>query len=142
MKKRTPPRSAQDFVVRLAELDDSVPLSDEEASAILREAGIDPVRELNRAMALADAVEQKQRQARFAKADADRKAALAQLVIPKKQRSRPELIQRLAELRRLAPPEAQPQAYFKNFESATVEDLERIVADFEHLLDLRPDGEN
>jgi len=68
MKERTPPSTAQEFVARLVELDGSVPLTDEDASAILCEAGIDPGRELKRAMALLEVEEQRQRQARFAKA--------------------------------------------------------------------------
>ncbi len=83
MKKRTPPSTAQEFVARLVELDSSVPLTDEDANAILREAGLDPARELKRAMALVEAEEQRQRQARFVKADADRRAALAKLTHPK-----------------------------------------------------------
>ncbi len=141
MKKRTPPSTAQEFVARLMELDSSVPLTDEDANAILREAGLDPARELKRAMALVEAEEQRQRQARFVKADADRRAALAKLTHPKQQRSRQQLLQRLTEIKGLAPREAQPQAYFKNFEAASAEDLERIVADFEHLLGLDSDGE-
>jgi N-acyl-D-aspartate/D-glutamate deacylase len=42
----------------------------------------------------------------------------------------------------MAPREAQPQAYFKNFEAASAEDLERIVADFEHLLGIDSSGEH
>ena len=141
MKKRTPPSTAQEFVARLMELDSSVPLTDEDANAILREAGLDPARELNRAMALIEAEEQRQRQARFVKADAERRSALAKLTHPKQQRSRQQLLQRLTEIKGLAPREAQPQAYFKNFEAASAEDLERIVADFEHLLGLDSDGE-
>lgn len=141
MKKRTPPSTAQEFVARLMELDSSVPLTDEDANAILREAGLDPARELKRAMALIEAEEQRQRQARFVKADAERRSALAKLTHPKQQRSRQQLLQRLTEIKGLAPREAQPQAYFKNFEAASAEDLERIVADFEHLLGLDSDGE-
>jgi|JI102314A1RNA_FD_contig_51_3075436_length_1848_multi_3_in_0_out_0_4 hypothetical protein len=142
MKNRTPPSTAQEFVARLVELDGSVPLTDEDADVILRESGIDPGRELKRAMVLLEAEEQRQRQARFAKADADRRAALAKLAHPTRQRSRPQLLQRLAELKGMAPREAQPQAYFKNFEAASAEDLERIVADFEHLLGLDSSGEH
>ena len=141
MKKRTPPSTAQEFVARLMELDSSVPLTDEDANAILREAGLDPARELKRAMALIEAEEQRQRQARFVKADAERRSALAKLTHPKQQRSRQQLLQRLTEIKGLAPREAQPQAYFKKFEAASAEDLERIVADFEHLLGLDSDGE-
>ena len=141
MKKRTPPSTAQEFVARLMELDSSVPLTDEDANAILREAGLDPARELKRAMALIEAEEQRQRQARFVKADAERRSALAKLTHPKQQRSRQQLLQRLTEIKGLAPREAQPQAYFKNFEAVSAEDLERIVADFEHLLGLDSDGE-
>ena len=93
-------------------------------------------------MVLLEAEEQRQRQARFAKADADRRAALAKLAHPTRQRSRPQLLQRLAELKGMAPREAQPQAYFKNFEAASAEDLERIVADFEHLLGIDSSGEH
>lgn len=141
MKKRTPPRTAQNFVYRLVELDESVPLSNEEARAILREAGVDPAHELKRALALVEVEEQKQRQARFAKADAERKATLARMSSPKQQCSRPQLLYRLDELKRLAPPEAQPQTYFKNFEAASDDDLARIVADFEHLLALDSESE-
>jgi len=142
MKKRTPPSTAQEFVARLVELDSSVPLTDEDADVILREAGLDPDRELKRAMALIEAEEQRQRQARFVKADAERRSALAKLTHPKQQRSRQQLLQRLTEIKGLAPRETQPQAYFKNFEAASAEDLERIVADFEHLLGLDSDGEH
>ena len=65
MKKRTPPSTAQEFVARLVELDSSVPLTDEDADVILREAGLDPDRELKRAMALIEAEEQRQRQAQM-----------------------------------------------------------------------------
>ena len=54
MKRQTPPKSPKDFVALLNELDDTVPMGDEEAAEILREAGIDPEYELKRAMVLVE----------------------------------------------------------------------------------------
>ena len=54
MKRQTPPKSPKDFIALLNELDDTVPMGDEEAAEILREAGIDPEYELKRAMVLVE----------------------------------------------------------------------------------------
>ena len=60
MKRQTPPKSPRDFVALLNELDDAVPMGDEEAAEILREAGIDSSRELKRAMVLVEEEEKRQ----------------------------------------------------------------------------------
>ena len=68
MKRQTPPKSPKDFVALLNELDDAVPMGDEEAAEILREAGIDSSRELKRAMVLVEEEEKRQQKALFERA--------------------------------------------------------------------------
>ena len=63
MKRQTPPKSPKDFIALLNELDDTVPMGDEEAAEILREAGIDPECEFKRAMVLVDEEEKRQQKA-------------------------------------------------------------------------------
>ena len=60
MKRQTTPKSPKDFVALLNELDDAVPMGDEEAAEILRETGIDSSRELKRAMVLLEEEEKRQ----------------------------------------------------------------------------------
>ena len=66
MKRQTPPKSPKDFL--LNELDDALPMGDEEAAEILREAGIDPECELKRAMVLVEEEEKRQQKALFERA--------------------------------------------------------------------------
>ncbi len=78
MKRQTPPKSPKDFVALLNELDDAVPMGDEEAAEILREAGIDSSRELKRAMVLVEEEEKRQQKALFERAGIERRAVLNQ----------------------------------------------------------------
>ena len=129
MTQRTPPRTSRELLERLDELMDSVPIDDQEADQILREAGINASDELRRAMSLVDEAERKAKQAKYGRAEAERTAALEHVSHPRRQRSRAELDARIAHIRKVAPPEAQPQAYWKNFESAPLEDLERMAVE-------------
>ena len=139
MSKKPPPQTPKEVVDVLDKMMDSVPLDDAEVDLILREARIDASAELQRAMSLVDDAERRSKESAFARAEAERMAALGRISTPRRRRSRSELQARLAHLRQIAPQEAQPQAYFKNFESASDEDLERTVSDFEHLLGLDDD---
>ncbi len=51
---KNPPRTAEEYVERLIDLDQSVPMTEAEAAEILREAGIDPDAELKRSIDLVD----------------------------------------------------------------------------------------
>lgn len=141
MKRQTPPKSPKDFVALLNELDDAVPMGDEEAAEILREAGIDSSRELKRAMVLVEEEEKRQQKALFERAGIERRAVLNQPRKLKKPRTEQELVLRLHALQRLAPPGSQLNANFNRLEGVPSEDLESIVSDFEELLGLDPDDE-
>jgi hypothetical protein len=142
MTRRTPPQTDHDVLLKLGTAIDDVSLSDAEADALLAEAGIDAGSALKHILAMIDTAETEGKRSRYARAEAAREEALGLLARPKRQRSRPELRARIDHIKRIAPPEAQPQAYFKNFESAPDEDLERLVSELEHLLGLYDDGED
>jgi hypothetical protein len=123
-----------DFLARFYKVSDEVPIDEEEADATLREYGIDPnvaFRELQAQIADQD---RRSKQARFAEAEAGRKAALDRLLAPRPKRSGPELRAEYNAL--LAQLQAQGQeahANFKDFTSAPDEDLESLIEELKEL---------
>ena len=134
MTERIPPATDLDLLDVLDRVDDSVPIEKDEVGQVLAEAGIDARAELVRALALLERAEARERADRFARADAGRRDALRKLSGTVTSRSRSENLARLRQLQATVPAGSQMQANFKNFESASDDDLDRIVAEFEHLL--------
>jgi hypothetical protein len=134
MTERTPPATDADLLDALDRLDDSVPIEKDEVGQVLAEAAIDPRAELVRALAVLERAEARERANRFARAETGRRAALRKLSGTVATRSRSENLARLRQLQAMVPTGSQMQANFKNFETASDDDLDRIVAEFEHLL--------
>lgn len=130
MSKDKSIRSDEDFLARLDRVSDEIPVTDAEAEMLLQEAGVDAPGALRRLLSRIENFDTQQKQERFARADAERRAALAQSSTPSRQRSRGELLARLDELKAHSD---QPQAYFRSLESVPDEDLESLVSQLEEL---------
>jgi MoxR-like ATPase len=120
----------RDFLLRFEKLSDEVPVDEAEAQEILRDAGIDVAAALKEAMAHVAVVEERLKRQRFAQAEAEREAALANRRLPSKKRTPAELRARLGELRSAAG----AQALFRGLDSVEGEDLEVLVAQLEELV--------
>jgi hypothetical protein len=134
---RTPPASDEQLLHALDRLDDSVPMEDVEVGKVLSDVGVDPRAELTRAMVLVENALARERSERYARAANERGGALRRLSAGVAPRPRAQNLARLRQLQATAPTGSELHANFKNFETASDEDLDRIVAEFEHLL-----GEN
>jgi hypothetical protein len=134
MTRSGPPKTTEALLDAIDRLIDSAPPGEQEIAALLKSSGIDPEAEIRRALAQVEAAESRERRERFASADSQRQAALRALDRPRKHRSHRDNIERLAALKRRAPVDSPLHLNFKDYESASPDDLERIVAEFEHLL--------
>lgn len=101
MSKEKSTRSDEDFLARLDRISDEIPVTDAEAEILLQEAGVDAQGALRRLLSRIESFDTQQKQERLARADAERRAALAQLSTPTRQRPRAELLARLDELKAL-----------------------------------------
>ncbi len=79
MKKPAPKNTDAEIAARLEALLDEVPLEPREVEETLRQAGIDPKTATDRIMARARQVQERERTQRFARAEAERVAALARI---------------------------------------------------------------
>lgn len=134
MTRSAPNKSDAAFVARLESLFDQVPLEDAEVESILAEEGIDPAAVTARALSLVAEETERLRVERLRFADAERRSAVSQLesrLAARIKRSRDELLARFAELR-LSQPQA--AAMFRDFKSASDEDLASLVAELETLV--------
>jgi hypothetical protein len=119
------------FIERFERLTDETPLSDEEARAVLAEAGIIPETALEELLARIEEAEAQGRRERFAAAEVKRRETLKRLEAPRSKLSRPELMAQLSTLRGKHP---ELIAHFRNFEAAPDEDLQSLLAEIEELL--------
>jgi hypothetical protein len=129
MSKDTKDDGDRAFLQRVYNLTDETPVDEVEALEILKDVGIDVAAALSETMAHIASVEQRIKQARFANAESERRAALVPRVTTKK-RTHAELLTRLAELRS----SAGAQALFSGLESIGEEDLAELVAQLEELV--------
>ena len=139
MSGRIPPASDEQLLNALDRLDDSVPMEDAEVGQVLAGAGIDPRAELARALVLVENALALERSERYARAANERGDALRRLSAGVTPRPRAQNLARLRQLQATAPTGSELHANFKNFETASDEDLDRIVAEFEHLLGEKDD---
>ena len=139
MSGRIPPASDEQLLHALDRLDDSVPMEDAEVGQVLAGAGIDPRTELARALVLVENAQAQERSERYARAASERGDALRRLSAGVTPRPRAQSLARLRQLQATAPAGSELHANFKNFETASEEDLDRIVAEFEHLLGEKDD---
>lgn len=135
MSKRTAHDESLQFLARFDALSDSVPLADDEVDELLASAGIQPEAAFGRLQTRVKKLEAVQRKERFARAAVDRQAQLRRLEVQRPKRSRTELLAQMDALKAQLPAGRTLQAHFRNYESAPVEDLETLVADFEALIE-------
>jgi hypothetical protein len=130
MKK---PGSADDWslVERFERFDDDVPITDEEANAILAEAGIDPGASMNRLFEGLDAEEAEQRRIRFDGAESARQEELSRLEHRYADLTGPALRQQL-QLLLTGHPEV--RAHFRNFEGASDNEVRSFLVEIEELI--------
>jgi hypothetical protein len=119
------------LIERFEKLDDEVPISDDEAKAILAESGIDPKASLARLFQSIDAVEAKERQQRFARAEIGRDEELSRLEQRYAHLSGPQLRQQLTLLQSRHP---ELRANFRNFERANDDELRSLLVEIEELI--------
>jgi predicted HAD superfamily phosphohydrolase len=124
----------KDFVLALEELSDEVPMDAEEITETLESVGLDPAKELARTMAALDEVAERVRNERFARAREERLGALSRIKTGVK-RTKQELLARIEELKGRLPAGAELQAFHKNLESVSDEDLASLVAQYEELIE-------
>lgn len=116
---------------RFEDLDDEVPMTKEEAQTVLKAAGLDAADGMKRLLGELDAIEDKERAERFAKAEVAVRRERAQLEAKKKSDlARPELLEQL-DWYRLQYPKL--SAHFRNFQSASEEELRTLLAEIEEL---------
>jgi hypothetical protein len=130
MTKPTPtgPRS---FAERFESVDDAVPLSVEEAKAILADAGIDPAEGMKRLFAEMDSIDAAARQKRFANAEVSRQRELSRLEKGFEGLGRAELLQQL-DIFRTSHPEL--RANFRSFQGASDDELRSLLAELQELI--------
>ena len=134
MKKLPPNNSDAEVAARLEELLDQVPLDPREIEETLREAGIDAKSATERMMARLQDVQEHERRERLTQADAERKADAARHQSKRgdaSMRSRAEMLARFFEIRTQYPAAA---AMFREFQSASDEDLRSLLDDLEELI--------
>jgi len=134
MKKPAPKNTDVEIAARLEALLDEVPLEAREVAETLRLAGIDPKIATDRIMARARQVQERERTLRFARAEAERLAALEQMKskrTERPQRSRAEILARIFEIRAQYP---QAAAMYRDFQSAPDQDLESLLDDLEDMI--------
>jgi len=133
---KSKPTGQHSFAERFESLDDAIPLSLEEAKAILADAGIDPVEGMNRLFAEMDAVDAAARQQRFAKAEVARQRDLLRLDKGFEGLGRAELLQQLDIFRSNHP---ELRANFRSFQGSSDDELRSLLAELQELI--RRDGE-
>lgn len=134
MKKPAPKNTDAEIAARLEALLDEVPLEPREVEETLRQAGIDPKTATDRIMARARQVQERERAQRFARAEAERVAALEGMRVERAsrpQRSRAEILARIFEIRAKYP---QAAAMYRDFQSAPDQDLESLLDDLEAMI--------
>jgi DNA-directed RNA polymerase subunit F len=137
MTKSGPPKTSEDLVRAVADLFDEVePETQEEIDAVLREAGHDPDEVAARMKVVAEralASSPFNWRNRAQRELADERARYERLasVLP---RSRADILSAIqALLAQLGGRTQQAYAHFRNFESATDEDLARLLSELEYL---------
>jgi len=130
------PNGQRSFAERFESVDDSVPLSLEEAKAILADAGVDPAAGMKRLLAEMDNIDAAARQQRFAKAEVARQRELSRLEKGFEGLGRAELLQQL-DIFRTNHPEL--RANFRSFQGSSDDELRSLLAELEELI--RRDGE-
>jgi hypothetical protein len=134
MKKPSPKNTDAEIAGRLEALFDQVPLEQREVEATLRQAGIDPKAATERIMVRARLAQERERTERFARAEAERLAALERVTskrVERPQRSRTEILARIFEIRTQYP---QTAAMYRDFQSAPDQDLESLLDDLEEMV--------
>ena len=134
MKKPAQKNTDAEVAARLEALLDEVPLDAREVEETLRDAGIDAKAATARMMARVQEVQECQRRERLARADAERKADLASQHAKRSDRplrTHAELLARFFEIRAQHPAAA---ALYRDFQSASEEDLRSLIDDLEELI--------
>lgn len=134
MKKPSPKNTDAEVASRFEGLFEQVPLDPREIEETLREAGIDAKTATDRMMARVLEVQEHERRERLAKADAERKADAVRNQSRRggaSLRNRAEMLARFFEIRSQHPAAA---AMFRDFQSASDEDLRSLLEDLEELI--------
>jgi hypothetical protein len=135
-----PPRNENQALIDcLDELGDSVPLDDAEAKRLVKDSGLDTARALRNAMALIDAAKSRALQEALRAARLERMPILKRLEDKRSARTRDENISFIHTAGQSLPQASRPQAFHRNFESATDEDIDSLATEIEVLLALQND---
>jgi cell fate (sporulation/competence/biofilm development) regulator YlbF (YheA/YmcA/DUF963 family) len=135
MKKPAPKNTDAEIAARLEALMDEVPLEPREVEETLQQAGIDPKTATDRIMARARQVQERERTQRFARAEAERVAALERIKskrADRPQRNRAEILARIFEIRAEHPQVV--SAMYRDFQSAPEQDLQSLLDDLEDMI--------
>nr|BDT35127.1 hypothetical protein MFMH1_47960 [Myxococcus sp. MH1] len=124
----------QKLVDGLDELGDSIVLDDVEAKRIVRAAGMDVAKGLQKALALVEAAKGLALQNALRTARDERLSMLKRFEGGRSVRSRAESISFIHKAGQSLPPASRPQAFHRSFETATDEDIESLAAEIEVLL--------
>ncbi|WP_147445455.1 hypothetical protein [Corallococcus aberystwythensis] len=134
------PRNEDQILVDcLDELGDSAPLDNVEAKRLTREAGFDTARALRNALSLVDAAKGRALQEALRTAKSERMPILKKLENKRTTRTRDETITFIHTAGQSLPQASRPQAFHRNFESATDEDIESLAVEIEVLLATKND---
>lgn len=134
MKKPPPKNTDAEVASRLEGLFEQVPLDPREIEETLREVGIDAKSATERMMARVLELQEHERRERLAQADAERKAEAVRHQSKRggtSLRNRAEMLARFFEIRTQHPAAA---AMFRDFQSASDEDLRSLLDDLEELI--------
>jgi len=127
----TKPKTDRPFAERFEKIDDQVPMTKEEAKAILAEAGVDPTAGKKRLFAELEAIEADERQKRFARAEVSYQRDVSHISTGQADRARPEMLAQLDMYRASNPGLS---THFRDFKGANDEELRSLLAEIEELI--------